>query len=649
MALVHSLLTAIVRADGDALVLHVGERPYVIAASGTIELSAHGLNLEAMSGMLRQLLPADVLKALEDFGAVEHELVPPPDMQHDRYTVVAARGGDDVWIEIRRQRRGSDATGSEAATSESAPLDRTSNPDIAEIARDADVAPFDVERHGPLAQVPAEASRPGFVTTESKARTHDVGSSDEGLPYDSDTFEIAVLPQSTPEIIEISSEDTLRGLLAAERVLAGSQDSESFPTPISNTLDERPSMSRNNEPPTTPSHSLTEAEEASAVVVPLTRSMRVETGPRGLSPRPGSVARLLRLASSRGASALYLPSQARPYIRAYGDIRVLEEETVLTSEDVEAAVMELAPESARDAVRRGTATEWALELDDLGRILCTTFRDFRGPGALFQMISAKAASADQLGLSRDMQALSTESEGLVVVAGPRASGKSTLIAAFMDLVNRSRSDYVITLERQIRLVHDNRSSTVSQREIRGSSEEVVAQARLAMRENPDVLVIEDIRSPEVLQVALDAAGSGVLVFISVTAPSAAAAVERLLDMVPVERRGPVQALLSETLRGVVSQVLLRKTGGGRVAARELMLATGEVTGLVSEGQAGQLPQAIEHGRKHGMVPLNDALVAFVQSGAVDVREAYRKAADRPGLVALLKREGIDTSFVERLA
>jgi twitching motility protein PilT len=311
--------------------------------------------------------------------------------------------------------------------------------------------------------------------------------------------------------------------------------------------------------------------------------------------------------------------------------------------------MELAPESARDAVRRGTATEWALELDDLGRILCTTFRDFRGPGALFQMISAKAASADQLGLSRDMQALSTESEGLVVVAGPRASGKSTLIAAFMDLVNRSRSDYVITLERQIRLVHDNRSSTVSQREIRGSSEEVVAQARLAMRENPDVLVIEDIRSPEVLQVALDAAGSGVLVFISVTAPSAAAAVERLLDMVPVERRGPVQALLSETLRGVVSQVLLRKTGGGRVAARELMLATGEVTGLVSEGQAGQLPQAIEHGRKHGMVPLNDALVAFVQSGAVDVREAYRKAADRPGLVALLKREGIDTSFVERLA
>jgi twitching motility protein PilT len=469
------------------------------------------------------------------------------------------------------------------------------------------------------------------------------------LPYDSDTFEIAVLPQSTPEIIEISSEDTLRGLLAAERVLAGSQDSESFPTPISNTLDERPSMSRNNEPPTTPSHSLTEAEEASAVVVPLTRSMRVETGPRGLSPRPGSVARLLRLASSRGASALYLPSQARPYIRAYGDIRVLEEETVLTSEDVEAAVMELAPESARDAVRRGTATEWALELDDLGRILCTTFRDFRGPGALFQMISAKAASADQLGLSRDMQALSTESEGLVVVAGPRASGKSTLIAAFMDLVNRSRSDYVITLERQIRLVHDNRSSTVSQREIRGSSEEVVAQARLAMRENPDVLVIEDIRSPEVLQVALDAAGSGVLVFISVTAPSAAAAVERLLDMVPVERRGPVQALLSETLRGVVSQVLLRKTGGGRVAARELMLATGEVTGLVSEGQAGQLPQAIEHGRKHGMVPLNDALVAFVQSGAVDVREAYRKAADRPGLVALLKREGIDTSFVERLA
>jgi twitching motility protein PilT len=151
------------------------------------------------------------------------------------------------------------------------------------------------------------------------------------------------------------------------------------------------------------------------------------------------------------------------------------------------------------------------------------------------------------------------------------------------------------------------------------------------------------------QVALDAAGSGLLVFASVTAASATAALERLVDLCPSEQRRTVRAALAEHLRGVVAQVLLRKAGGGRLAARELVLNTNAVAALVSDGQIAQLPRAIDSGRKLGMAPLNDALVAFVQSGAVDVREAYRKADDKAGLLALLRREGIDTSFVERLA
>ena len=152
-----------------------------------------------------------------------------------------------------------------------------------------------------------------------------------------------------------------------------------------------------------------------------------------------------------------------------------------------------------------------------------------------------------------------------------------------------------------------------------------------------------------LRAALDAAGSGLLVFVSVTAASATAALERLVDLCPAEQRKTVRAALAEHLRGVVAQVLLRKSGGGRLAARELVLNTAAVAALVGDGQIAQLPRAIDSGRKHGMVPLNDALVAFVQSGAVDVREAYRRADDKVGLLALLKREGIDTSFVERLA
>ena len=382
------------------------------------------------------------------------------------------------------------------------------------------------------------------------------------------------------------------------------------------------------------------------VVLSLTRdSARAASQSSRGHGRAGGIERLLRLAAARGASALYLTTQARPAVRVDGDIRLLEGESTLSSGDVEAAVLELAPEGARDK----ESAEWIRDLQDVGRVRITTFRDYRGPGALLRMISARATSAEQLGLVREIQALAMEPEGLVVVTGPRASGKSTLVSAFVDLINRQRNDYVITLEGQIRLVHESRGSLISQRELRGSAGEIVSAARAALRENPDVLIIEDLRSPDVLQVALDAAGLGLLVFASVTAASATAALERLVDLCPSEQRRTVRAALAEHLRGVVAQVLLRKAGGGRLAARELVLNTNAVAALVSDGQIAQLPRAIDSGRKLGMAPLNDALVAFVQSGAVDVREAYRKADDKVGLLGLLRREGIDTSFVERLA
>jgi twitching motility protein PilT len=237
----------------------------------------------------------------------------------------------------------------------------------------------------------------------------------------------------------------------------------------------------------------------------------------------------------------------------------------------------------------------------------------------------------------------------VLVAGPRSSGKSTLISAFVDLINRTRSEYIITIENQIKFVHENRGSLVSQREVRGDRNELLSVARAALRENPDVLVVEDFGFPEIVALALDAAQSGHLVIGAMTAHTATDAVDRIIDATPPERRGKVQLGLAENLRGIVSQALLRKTGGGRVAAREVLLNTSAVATLIAEGKTSQLRMAIDSGRKHGMVALNDALVAFVQGGIVDSREAYRQAADQQGFLALLTRQGIDTSFVERLA
>ena len=386
------------------------------------------------------------------------------------------------------------------------------------------------------------------------------------------------------------------------------------------------------------------------VVLPLTRTVRIEVPPRtGPSRAASGIDRLLRIAAARGATALFLTSESRPWIRLEGDLRYLDSETPLSRADVESAILEIAPESGHESIGKGEPTEWIAEFENVGRIRCTTFMDHRGPGVLLRMIATKAATAEQLGLAREVQALATEAQGLVLVAGPRASGKSTLISALVDLVNRQRAEYVISLERQIRLVHDNKQALVSQREIRGGADDSLVAARAALRESPDVLVVDDLVSSHMVPLLLTAAAEGLLVFVSMTAPSAAVAVERFVELAPPEMRKAVQNAMAESFRGAVAQVLLKKAGGGLVAAREVLLATAPVTRVIGEGQLAQLPLTLEGGRKHGMVSFNDSIVDFVRAGTVDVREAFRKAPDRPRLLDNLKRHGIDTSAVERLA
>lgn len=546
MPLVESLLTAIVHADGDALVLHVGEKPYVVAGSRLVELSSRALTMEALVAMIGEILPEPSRQALADLGAVEHELPATPAVPGERFTVVAARNGEDIWVEIRRPR----GAARQAATPSGA----------------------------------ATVARPEPATA---------------------------IPPSTPAVPPVPD---------AQR-----------PTPATR---ETASVTPPNTGP----------------ILPLGRDpVRPDHTTRGFGPtRLAGLDRLLRLAAARGATTLYIVANARPSVRVDGEIGVLEGEPPLDASQVGSLILDLAPERNREALRSGVGTEWIVDVADVGRVRCMSFRDHRGPGGIFRMIPARAISAEQLGLSREIQALCAEPEGLILIAGPRSSGKSTLLSALVDLINRTRTDHVITLESEIKFVQESRASLVSQREVRGDVDEMVAVGRAALRENPDVLVIEDLRSAEVMALALEAAESGRLVIGALTAHTAAAAIGRVIDQTPAERRSQAQLTLAETLLGVVAQVLLRKSGGGRVAAREVLLNTPSVANLIAEGKIQQVPLALDSGRRHGMVPLNDALVAFVRSGAVDAREAYRKASDRPALLALLRREGIDTSFVERL-
>ena len=185
--------------------------------------------------------------------------------------------------------------------------------------------------------------------------------------------------------------------------------------------------------------------------------------------------------------------------------------------------------------------------------------------------------------------------------------------------------------------------------MRGNDDEMLAAARAALREDPYGLVIEDLRTGGLMNVALEAAASGHLVVGGFSAHTATGAIDRIIDLYAPEFRRQVQLALADSLRGVIVQVLLRKAGGGRVAARELLLNTPAVSSAIAEGKTSQLPMAIEGGRRYGMMPLNDALVGLVQSGTVEAREAYRQTTDRGGLLAALQRHGVDTSFVEKLA
>jgi twitching motility protein PilT len=388
----------------------------------------------------------------------------------------------------------------------------------------------------------------------------------------------------------------------------------------------------------------------SAVVLPLARNPIRSEVPLPLAEQElAGLDRLLRLAAARGASTLYLSSASRPSVRVDGEVQTLDGAPVLGPNDVESLLLTLMPERNAEALRTGGASEWICDLPDVGRVRCMSFRDHRGPGGVFRMMPVRAVTVEQLGLSREIQALAIEPEGLVLVAGPRSSGKRTLLSALVDLVNRVRHDHVITIEKEINVVHERNGSFISQREVHGGSDELLAVVRAALRENPDVLVLEELRSAAVMDVALDAASSGQLVIGGLPAPNATGAIDRIIDLYAPECRRQVQLSLAQNLRGVVSQVLLRKTGGGRLAAREVLINTPAVRSILAEGKTSQLPLAIEGGRAHGMVPLNDWLVGYVQSGAVDVREAYRRAVDRAGFLALLKRQGLDTSAIERFA
>jgi twitching motility protein PilT len=380
---------------------------------------------------------------------------------------------------------------------------------------------------------------------------------------------------------------------------------------------------------------------------PMIRTTSRKDPPRTAISLPSPLDGLLRLAASLGASRLYLSANTPPSVRVAGVIAPLMNSLVLGPTEIETLLVSLALATQGGSRASLTATHWSFDLPDVGNVRCTTFKDSRGPGAVFRIVSTDRVVEEPVGLSLDIQTLTVEPDGLVIVAGPRGSDKHTVIRALVDLVSRTRKAYVINVQREPGVPATGEGSFVSQREARGL-DEILDVARAALQEDPDVLVLEEVRSAPLMNLAFNAAASGQLIIAGFTAPSANAAIARIIDLFPTEDARQVQLSLAQSLRGVVGQVLVPKISGGHIAARELLLNTAAVSSVLAAGKIEHLSAAIAAGRQQGMVTLGDALLDLVHNRVVSAADAYRQAPDPVAFIDELKRLGVDTSFVKQI-
>ena len=831
--------------------MHAGDKPYVVSPTGQVDLATRGLALDAVNGIVNQLLPQELQQALDEFGAVQHELAPLAEFPGEHFTIVAARGGDDVWVEIRRRRIPDDdrvpeelfnstdvttaspypvyaAAGSpslsrpveplpdslevgdigisreessyeESPYQDSLEVDVDLNADLPLNPPETPETPEPVEPVAPVVQPPpapresqaaierrieeavvlpppapplpvappapplstalppAVVAAPSLVVVEApppvvveapppivveapppivveapppivvEAPPPIVVEAPPPIVVEAPApvaapppVAVVVEPARPPEPVAppVSAVEPVFAPLAAP---AAEAEAPSVPPPVAepptvvampvavavplpvepapapvvavppaaavaapaepdvvpepppavvaappaaSISSERPAPVPVPTPGPTPMAAPAPVAASApppvdiapppvaqpAVVLPLARNpIRAEQPwPPVGDARTSGLDRLLRLSAARGASTLYLSSDSRPAVRVDGELQMLDGEPVLTARDVESLLLTLMPERNHEALRTGAATEWILDIEDVGRVRCMSFRDHRGPGGVFRLMPTRSVSADQLGLSREIQALAIEPEGLVLVAGPRSSGKRTLISAFVDLINRTRRDHVITIEREINIVHERGNSFVSQREVRGNDEDMLAAARAALREDPDVLVIEDLRSAALMTVALDAAASGHLVIGGFSAHTATGAVDRIIDLYAPEHRRQVQL-------GAGRQPPRRRRPGAaaqdRRRARRRARSAAQYAGGVERDRRRQDLAAAAGDRRRPPARHGAAQRRARRLRAERQRRRARSVPPRrpigPGFLAALKRQGLDTSLRRR--
>jgi twitching motility protein PilT len=343
-----------------------------------------------------------------------------------------------------------------------------------------------------------------------------------------------------------------------------------------------------------------------------------------------------KLMLDHGASDLHLETGAQPILRIRGELERIKYKT-LDDEELRAMLFEITPEEKVKAFQETGDLDFGYEIPGVARFRANYYVQKHGVGAVFRVIPSKIQTIDDMGLPPLLKKLAMLDKGLVLVTGPTGSGKSTTLAAIIDHANKNRRDHVITVEDPIEFVHKSQGCHISHREVGAHTRSFATALRAALREDPDIILVGEMRDLETIALALEAAATGHLVFSTLHTQSATKTVDRIIDVFPSEQQPQIRVSLSETLKAVICQTLFkRRDTKGRCAALEMMVVTPAVANLIREAKTYQITSVIQTGKKYGMQTMDDTILGLLNKKWIDAEEAYSKAMDKEKFAQFLK-------------
>ncbi|CAN5415369.1 hypothetical protein BH10ACI3_BH10ACI3_06900 [soil metagenome] len=650
MEKLNEYLQSLLSSCSDELRLEPDKNPYLVAENRTTDLANTPLMGTQISTLVFPLIPPDAKSALPH--SAEIEFVHPHNLGNFNFNVQKSPAGFIVTIRPL-------LTDSGSSIQVPKPL-----PDLPPAYAAEENTPYSSQPMTPEpAPVPAHVPEPLYQPESAPAFSYELESS--SLDYSSTASE-SVPTASVPGLMLDEKETAQEYVPTADdspQVEVISANDPQFQTVFSDSSTYEPPGRRDFGGAYVPPVELVDmSQQTYTPEPPPVQPPPVQAPPPAYNPPPvyappppveaafvpaqpnaGQAARMDELfykMADLGASDLHMSVTMPPMIRKDGKMKTLEEgKAPLTADDMRVLLTSIMPERNQEEFAARSDTDFAYEIPGLARFRCNVFMDRKGMGAVFRIIPSKILTAEQLGLSKAIMDLCSLSKGLVVVTGPTGSGKSTTLCAMVDSINKSREDHIITIEDPIEFVHDNQKCLVNQREVHNHTDSFKDALRAALREDPDIVLVGEMRDLETISIAIETAETGHLVFGTLHTTTAPSTVDRIIDQFPADRQQQIRVMLSESLKGVIAQTLLPKKGGGRVAALEVLIVTPAISNLIREGKTFQIPSAMQTGKLHGMVMLNEALYQHVESGLVEPMDAYIKAVDKTNFETMLTRGG----------